>query len=159
MYPVDLLKVRGFRPRPSCSVASALTPEDQNADCQSVTERHVQRYIECHGHNIPRRGLLVIMERLVECCNGRRLVSSRLGCCNSGADRAAGPAHAVYFASYEATKHALGGNEGGSDEHHPFAAGADNSLATWSEVLLTGHSCQRCCSHDFQRRADEPVRW
>lgn len=35
----------------------------------------------------------------------------------------AGPAHAVYFASYEATKHALGGNEGGSEEHHPFAAG------------------------------------
>jgi hypothetical protein len=35
-----------------------------------------------------------------------------------------GPAHAVYFASYEATKHALGGNEGESDEHHPLAAGA-----------------------------------
>lgn len=34
-----------------------------------------------------------------------------------------GPAHAVYFASYEATKHALGGNEGGHEEHHPLAAG------------------------------------
>jgi hypothetical protein len=41
-----------------------------------------------------------------------------------GTDSAAGPAHAVYFASYEATKHALGGNEGGSEEHHPLAAGA-----------------------------------
>jgi hypothetical protein len=39
-------------------------------------------------------------------------------------DIATGPAHAVYFASYEATKHALGGNEGGSEEHHPLAAGA-----------------------------------
>ena len=38
-------------------------------------------------------------------------------------DHGLGPAHAVYFASYEATKHALGGNEGGSEEHHPFAAG------------------------------------
>jgi asparaginyl-tRNA synthetase len=36
----------------------------------------------------------------------------------------AGPAHAVYFASYEAVKHRLGGNQGGSEEHHPFAAGA-----------------------------------
>lgn len=41
-----------------------------------------------------------------------------------GTDSATGPAHAVYFASYEATKHALGGNEGGSEEHHPLAAGA-----------------------------------
>jgi asparaginyl-tRNA synthetase len=35
----------------------------------------------------------------------------------------AGPAHAVYFASYEAVKQSLGGNEGANDEHHPFAAG------------------------------------
>jgi len=41
-----------------------------------------------------------------------------------GTDSVTGPAHAVYFASYEATKHALGGNEGGSEEHHPLAAGA-----------------------------------
>lgn len=34
----------------------------------------------------------------------------------------AGPAHAVYFATYEAVKHALGGNRG-RNEHHPFAAG------------------------------------
>jgi asparaginyl-tRNA synthetase len=39
-------------------------------------------------------------------------------------DDGAGPAHAVYFASYEAVKHSLGGNEGGHGEHHPFAAGA-----------------------------------
>lgn len=32
-----------------------------------------------------------------------------------------GPAHAVYFATYEAVKHAMGGNNG--DEHHPLAAG------------------------------------
>jgi hypothetical protein len=32
-----------------------------------------------------------------------------------------GPAHAVYFATYEAVKHAMGGNKAG--EHHPLAAG------------------------------------
>ncbi|KAF1843898.1 asparaginyl-tRNA synthetase [Cucurbitaria berberidis CBS 394.84] len=48
----------------------------------------------------------------------------------------AGPAHAVYFASYEATKHALGGNEGGSEEHHPFAAAASGAAATISSDAL-----------------------
>ena len=33
----------------------------------------------------------------------------------------AGPAHAVYFATYEAGKHAMGGNQAGV--HHPLAAG------------------------------------
>lgn len=32
-----------------------------------------------------------------------------------------GPAHAVYFATYEAVKQAMGGNKG--NEHHPLAAG------------------------------------
>ena len=36
-----------------------------------------------------------------------------------------GPAHAVYFATYEAVKHAMGGNNG--NEHHPLAAGASAS--------------------------------
>jgi len=31
-----------------------------------------------------------------------------------------GPAHAVYFATYEWVKHAMGGNASG---HHPLAAG------------------------------------
>lgn len=33
----------------------------------------------------------------------------------------AGPAHAVYFATYEAVKHIMGGNQAGV--HHPLAAG------------------------------------
>lgn len=32
-----------------------------------------------------------------------------------------GPAHAVYFATYEAVKHLMGGNRAGV--HHPLAAG------------------------------------
>jgi hypothetical protein len=36
-------------------------------------------------------------------------------------DKHPGPAHAVYFATYEAVKHVLGGNKAGV--HHPVAAG------------------------------------
>ena len=36
-------------------------------------------------------------------------------------DKFLGPAHAVYFATYEAVKHVLGGNKAGV--HHPLAAG------------------------------------
>ncbi|KXL44514.1 hypothetical protein M433DRAFT_4965 [Acidomyces richmondensis BFW] len=38
----------------------------------------------------------------------------------------AGPAHAVYFATYEVVKQAMGGNASG---HHPFAAGKSTSGA------------------------------
>ncbi|KAF2176326.1 asparaginyl-tRNA synthetase [Zopfia rhizophila CBS 207.26] len=48
----------------------------------------------------------------------------------------AGPAHAVYFASYEAVKHALGGNEGGKEEHHPLAAAASGAAATITSDAL-----------------------
>jgi len=37
------------------------------------------------------------------------------------ADIDLGPAHAVYFATYEAVKHVMGGNQAGV--HHPLAAG------------------------------------
>ncbi|RCI11453.1 hypothetical protein L249_7474 [Ophiocordyceps polyrhachis-furcata BCC 54312] len=40
----------------------------------------------------------------------------------------AGPAHAVYFATYEAVKHAMGGNEAGV--HHPLAAATSGAAAT-----------------------------
>ncbi|KZF21872.1 mitochondrial RNA splicing protein [Xylona heveae TC161] len=46
----------------------------------------------------------------------------------------AGPAHAVYFATYEAVKHAMGGNEG--DEHHPLAAATSGACATISSDAL-----------------------
>ena len=41
----------------------------------------------------------------------------------SGAESYSGPAHAVYFATYESVKQAMGGNEGLNHEHHPLAAG------------------------------------
>ncbi|KAG9250141.1 mitoferrin-1 [Emericellopsis atlantica] len=40
----------------------------------------------------------------------------------------AGPAHAVYFATYEAVKHAMGGNQAGV--HHPLAAASSGAAAT-----------------------------
>ncbi|KAF2864643.1 hypothetical protein BDV95DRAFT_555765 [Massariosphaeria phaeospora] len=48
----------------------------------------------------------------------------------------AGPAHAVYFASYEAVKHALGGNQGGAQAHHPVAAAASGAAATIASDAL-----------------------
>jgi solute carrier family 25 iron transporter 28/37 len=47
----------------------------------------------------------------------------------------AGPAHAVYFAVYEAAKSKLGGNRKG---HHPFAHGLAGALATVaSDAVIT----------------------
>lgn len=47
---------------------------------------------------------------------------------NSDVDRAAcRPAHALYFATYELAKDALGGNEAG---HHPMATAVAGSMAT-----------------------------
>ena len=45
-----------------------------------------------------------------------------------------GPAHAVYFATYEAVKQAMGGNEG--DQHHPFAAASSGACATIASDAL-----------------------
>lgn len=47
----------------------------------------------------------------------------------------AGPAHAVYFATYEAVKHLMGGNKIGV--HHPLAAGERRSPPRRSAVFRT----------------------
>ncbi|MCJ1461857.1 Fe(2+) transporter [Pseudocyphellaria aurata] len=46
----------------------------------------------------------------------------------------AGPAHAVYFATYEAVKQAMGGNNG--TEHHPLAAATSGACATIASDAL-----------------------
>jgi hypothetical protein len=46
-----------------------------------------------------------------------------------------GPAHAVYFATYEAVKHAMGGNQAGV--HHPLAAGMLSQISQDGVLLLT----------------------
>ncbi len=45
-----------------------------------------------------------------------------------------GPAHAVYFATYEGVKESMGGNEG--DRHHPLAAGMWEINKRMTETLL-----------------------
>jgi hypothetical protein len=46
----------------------------------------------------------------------------------------AGPAHAVYFATYEAVKHVMGGNQVGV--HHPLAAATSGACATIASDAL-----------------------
>jgi hypothetical protein len=45
-----------------------------------------------------------------------------------------GPAHAVYFATYEAVKHVMGGNQAGV--HHPLAAATSGACATIASDAL-----------------------
>lgn len=72
----------------------------------------------------------------------------------------AGPAHAVYFATYEAVKHVMGGNQAGV--HHPLAAGM-STCRIWAtqvyERLLMPVSYSnkwRMCDN-CKRRAHEPL--
>lgn len=67
----------------------------------------------------------------------------------------AGPAHAVYFATYEAVKHAMGGNAAGG-EHHPLAAGACIGPQQAGDRLMVS-SNERRMRDDSQRRAHEPL--
>ncbi|OBT79502.1 hypothetical protein VF21_01996 [Pseudogymnoascus sp. 05NY08] len=46
----------------------------------------------------------------------------------------AGPAHAIYFATYEAVKHLMGGNQAGL--HHPLAAATSGACATIASDAL-----------------------
>jgi hypothetical protein len=45
-----------------------------------------------------------------------------------------GPAHAVYFATYEAVKHLMGGNKAGI--HHPVAAGMPPNTFHSEHILI-----------------------
>jgi hypothetical protein len=56
---------------------------------------------------------VLLWERVSTICNGLTI--------RENTDGNLGPAHAVYFATYEAVKHVMGGNQAGV--HHPLAAG------------------------------------
>ncbi len=93
---------------------------DTNANPQpdalsSLQWNDTRRLPNSHGGGNPQ-----LMERNVQCgCWCRSVYSDGLG--GSNADNTIGPAHAVYFATYEAVKHVMGGNQAGV--HHPLAAG------------------------------------
>lgn len=65
-----------------------------------------------------------------------------------------GPAHAVYFATYEVVKQAMGGNEG--TQHHPLAAGIIG-MPFDIQLFLIWCSNKWSMCHNCQRRADEPL--
>jgi solute carrier family 25 iron transporter 28/37 len=52
----------------------------------------------------------------------------------------AGPAHAVYFGTYEVVKEYAGGNKQ-DGKHHPYAAGMLRRLAKWEEMLTFAQRC------------------
>jgi hypothetical protein len=66
------------------------------------------------------------MEGIVECGvgSGYELGIVTETNCNKRLIIRTGPAHAVYFATYEVVKQAMGGNASG---HHPVAAGMPSS--------------------------------
>jgi hypothetical protein len=93
---------------------------DSNANPESYALRSIQwhnsrRLPNSYGGGNPRS-----MARHVQRDRWSRLV----GTCSElieGVDRIAGPAHAVYFATYEGVNQLMGGNQAGV--HHPLAAG------------------------------------
>jgi hypothetical protein len=95
---------------------------DADADHQPFCRWSLHRLDQCRFYDIQNRGHPYLMERgvkryrwcwwdILQCVYG---ANSWLIC-------AAGPAHAVYFGTYEAVKEFAGGNK--DDGHHPFAAG------------------------------------
>jgi hypothetical protein len=63
------------------------------------------------------------MERSIKCSSGCRSVQDNVAITMAESNTPQGPAHAVYFATYEWVKHAMGGNAGLKTDHHPLAAG------------------------------------
>lgn len=93
---------------------------DPNANSQSDPVRCLQwddtrRLPDSYGGGNPQ-----FMERHVQCGSWSRCVSV-VAKTKIKRSFSKGPAHAVYFATYEAVKHAMGGNQAGV--HHPLAAG------------------------------------
>jgi hypothetical protein len=96
---------------------------DTNANPQPHTFCRLQWHDTRRLSNSVGRGNLEFMARHVERGSWCRLVTARrLGRRTSKILTVGlGPAHAVYFATYEAVKHVMGGNQAGV--HHPLAAG------------------------------------
>jgi hypothetical protein len=75
------------------------------------------------------------MERSVERGSRCRLVLDNIAIAMVNTNGLQGPAHAVYFATYEWVKHAMGGNAGLKTDHHPLAAGKNMAPDTLQLIL------------------------
>jgi hypothetical protein len=76
------------------------------------------------------------MERCIQRSSRSRYVYSKVWVTDQELIHRVGPAHAVYFATYEAVKNAMGGNEGLHHEHHPLAAAVSGAAATIASDAL-----------------------
>lgn len=95
---------------------------DTNADLESDALRRLQWDDTRDVPNSHRGGNPQFMARHVKCgCRSRFVYTCMAARKTGNADISTGPAHAVYFATYEAVKHVMGGNQAGV--HHPLAAG------------------------------------
>jgi hypothetical protein len=121
MYPIDAIKVRNIYVRIMISGVMLIDRHaDPNADPESDTLRSCQwhdtrRLPNSHGGGSPQ-----FMARHVQ-CGGRSWYVDGMKLEVTSTESQPGPAHAVYFATYEAVKHLMGGNQAGV--HHPLAAG------------------------------------
>ena len=88
------------------------------------------------------------MEGYVECCCGSRLVDKDKANVLENIKDDLGPAHAVYFATYEGVKQLMGGNQAG--KHHPLAAGT-LFCRTSIQKASNCYSYQRSMCHDRER--------
>ncbi|MCJ1307777.1 Fe(2+) transporter [Agyrium rufum] len=68
----------------------------------------------------------------------------------------AGPAHAVYFATYEFVKQGMGGNEGLANSHHPLAAATSGACATIASDALMNPFDGKHVSYIFATRTLTP---
>lgn len=135
MYPVDAIKVSHEPLCPSIWTYTDQRHLDPNADLKSYTECCLQWNHTGHISNCNWRGISKTMAWNVKRCCRSRFVCLDLRVYGTwNWERYTGPAHAVYFATYEAVKHAMGGNKAGV--HHPLAAG-----------MVTHHYIWNFCSH------------
>lgn len=130
MYPVDLLKVCFYVQFIFHDVGRIIDFfSDANASFTSGLRRALYRYHECGVDYLSNWRLEDVVEGCFECdCGCRYVIYTGLGVLWTMAKYLAGPAHAVYFGTYEAVKELAGGNE---DGHHPFAAG---NLISWDAM-------------------------
>jgi hypothetical protein len=121
MYPIDAIKVRNIYIGIMMSGVVLIDRHaDPNADPESDTLRSRQWYDTRRLPNSHGGGSPQFMARHVQ-RGGRSWYGDWTKLDGANTDTALGPAHAVYFATYEAVKHLMGGNQAGV--HHPLAAG------------------------------------
>ena len=94
---------------------------DAHANRKSFPRRNIFRSHKCLYHNYEDRGCSIIMAGYDQCYSRRRYGQGNVEIFSGRLKLGIGPAHAVYFATYEAVKQAMGGNE--RSTHHPLAAG------------------------------------